>query len=349
MISQISERDLMLSYPYEKMDPFLKLIKEAAEDPNTLSIKITIYRLAHRAKLVDYLCRAAENGIEVTTLIELRARFDELNNIDWSERLEDAGCHVLYGPERYKVHSKICLITRRNDSQIQYITQIGTGNYNEKTCKLYTDISFMTSDVQIGKDAVEFFKNVCIGNLGGKYSKLLVSPLGLKSKILQLIDSEIAKKSEGALTFKMNSLTDVDVIEKLVEASQAGVKINLIIRGICCLLPGIPGITDNITIRSIVGKFLEHSRIYAFGKGAKEQIFIGSADMMTRNTENRVEVITPIKSKEIKNRLRSILNIMLLDNVKARLLQPSGKYIKIPIESSSDEKLVNAQEMQCEE
>ncbi|MCI5601096.1 MAG: polyphosphate kinase 1 [Hallerella sp.] len=349
MISQISERDLMLSYPYEKMDPFLKLIKEAAEDPNTLSIKITIYRLAHRAKLVDYLCRAAENGIEVTTLIELRARFDELNNIDWSERLEDAGCHVLYGPEGYKVHSKICLITRRNDSQIQYITQIGTGNYNEKTCKLYTDISFMTSDVQIGKDAVEFFKNVCIGNLGGKYSKLLVSPLGLKSKILQLIDSEIAKKSEGALTFKMNSLTDVDVIEKLVEASQAGVKINLIIRGICCLLPGIPGITDNITIRSIVGKFLEHSRIYAFGKGAKEQIFIGSADMMTRNTENRVEVITPIKSKEIKNRLRSILNIMLLDNVKARLLQPSGKYIKIPIESSSDEKLVNAQEMQCEE
>ena len=349
MISQISERDLMLSYPYEKMDPFLKLIKEAAEDPNTLSIKITIYRLAHRAKLVDYLCRAAENGIEVTTLIELRARFDELNNIDWSERLEDAGCHVLYGPEGYKVHSKICLITRRNDSQIQYITQIGTGNYNEKTCKLYTDISFMTSDVQIGKDAVEFFKNVCIGNLGGKYSKLLVSPLGLKSKILQLIDSEIAKKSEGALTFKMNSLTDVDVIEKLVEASQAGVKINLIIRGICCLLPGIPGITDNITIRSIVGKFLEHSRIYAFGNGAKEQIFIGSADMMTRNTENRVEVITPIKSKEIKNRLRSILNIMLLDNVKARLLQPSGKYIKIPIESSSDEKLVNAQEMQCEE
>lgn len=337
MIEQISEKDILLSYPYEKMDPFLKLIKEAAEDSNTVSIKITIYRLAHKAKLVDYLCRAAENGIEVTTLIELRARFDELNNIDWSERLEDAGCRVLYGPEGYKVHSKICLITRRNEGKIQYITQIGTGNYNEKTSKLYTDLSFMTSDPKIGKDAVEFFKNVSIGNLEGQYSKLLVSPTSLKPKILQLMDGEIAKKEDGRILIKMNSLTDFDVMQKLTEASKAGVKVTLIIRGICCLLPGIPGVTENITVRSVVGQFLEHSRIYLFGKGPKAQYFIGSADMMTRNTECRVEVITPIASKEIKERLQYILDTLLADNTKARMMLPDGKYIPIPVQENSTE------------
>lgn len=326
---QVAAKDLLLFYPYEKMDPFLQLVKEAAEDPNTISIKITIYRLASRAKLVDYLCRAAENGVEVTTLIELRARFDEQNNIDWSERLEDAGCRVLYGLEGYKVHSKICLITKRVGGKIQHITQIGTGNYNEKTSKLYTDLSYITADPQIGKDAVEFFKNVSIGNQDGKYSKLLVAPTGLKSGILHLMDGEIAKGADGFILIKMNSLTDVDVINKLVEASKAGVQVELIIRGICCLLPGIEGLTENIHVRSIVGQFLEHSRIYIFGKKASRKYFIGSADMMTRNTECRVEILTPIKTPEIVKRLQHIVDVMMADNTKARMMLPTGKYIAV--------------------
>ncbi len=331
---QVSKKDLMLFYPYESMDPFLRMVKEAAEDPNTVSIKITIYRLAHKAKLVDYLCRAAENGVEVTALIELRARFDELNNIDWSERLEDAGCRILYGMEGYKVHSKVCLITRRVNGKIQHLTQIGTGNYNEKTSRLYTDLSLITSDAQIGKDGVEFFKNLSIGNLEGHYSRLLVSPRELKPRIIQMIDDEIEKSrasadGQGYIFMKMNSLTDIDVMRRLVEASQAGVRVELVVRGICCLLPGVAGYTENITVRSIVGQFLEHSRIYIFGTGAARKMFIGSADMMTRNTECRVEVLAPVKNRDVINRVQHIVDVMLADNLKARLLQSNGKYAKV--------------------
>ena len=284
VIPQVKKKDILLSYPYESMDPFLRMIKEAAYDPTVLTIRITIYRLAKKARLVEYLCAAAENGKEVTVLIELRARFDEQNNIDWSERLEEAGCRVIYGFEGYKVHSKICLITYRNRNDIQYITQVGTGNYNEKTAAMYTDLSLMTADPRIGQDAAEFFKNMSIGNLQGSYQYLIVSPVSLKSRILQMMDEEITKGSEGRIIMKMNSVTDVDFIKKVSEASCAGVKVDLIVRGICCILPGVPGFTDNVRVMSVVGRYLEHPRIFSFGTGKEQKIYIGSADMMTRNT-----------------------------------------------------------------
>ena len=290
VMNQIKRKDLILSYPYESMDPFLQLIKEASVDPNVMTIKITIYRLAKKTRLVEYLCAAAENGKEVTALIELRARFDEQNNIDWSERMEDAGCRVIYGFEGYKVHSKICLITYRNRNDIQYITQIGTGNYNEKTAKMYTDYSLMTANQSIGADAMEFFKNMSISNLNGAYQNLIVSPTSLKQKILLCIDEEIQKGKNGRVIMKMNSVTDMDFMKKISQASQAGVKVDLMVRGICCILPGIEGHTDNVTISSVVGRYLEHPRIFSFGAGQEQKIYIGSADMMTRNTENRVEV-----------------------------------------------------------
>ena len=293
MIKQTARADRLLSFPFESMSPFLNLLKEASEDPNVISIKITIYRLARKAKLVEYLCNAAENGKDVTVFIELRARFDEQNNIDWSERLEDAGCTVFYGFENYKIHSKICLITRRERGEIQYITQVGTGNYNEKTAEQYTDVSLLTADPGIGQDAVEFFKNMSIGELDGEYKHLLVSPYSLKRTVLRLMDEEIAKGPFGRMKFKINSLTDIDIIEKLREASRAGVHIDMVVRGICCILPGIPGETDNIHIVSIVGRFLEHSRIYIFGEGSSEKMYISSADFMTRNTQRRVETACP--------------------------------------------------------
>ncbi|WP_346906600.1 polyphosphate kinase 1 [Faecalicatena orotica] len=341
VMAQVKRRDILLSYPYESMEPFLQMIKEAAADPSVMTIKITIYRLAKKTRLVEYLCAAAENGKEVTVLIELRARFDEQNNIDWSERMEEAGCRVIYGFEGYKVHSKICLITYRNKNEIKYITQIGTGNYNEKTAKMYTDFSLMTSNQSIGEDAAVFFKNMSIGNLDGAYQHLIVSPTSLKPKVLMLMDEEIKKGSDGRIIMKMNSVTDMDFITKVAEASKAGVRIDLIVRGICCILPGIPGETDNLTVTSIVGRYLEHPRVFLFGQGAEQKVYIGSADMMTRNTEKRVEVACPIYDESIKKRLARSLNVMLADNVKARVMQDDGTYQK----KSVGEKTVNAQEI----
>ena len=340
MMRQIRKQDILLFYPYESMEPFLQLIKEAAFDPSVMTIKITIYRLAKKARLVEYLCAAAENGKEVTVLIELRARFDEQNNIDWSERLEEAGCRVLYGFEGYKVHSKICLITYRHRNEIQYITQIGTGNYNEKTAAMYTDLSLMTANREIGEDAALFFQNMSIGNLDGIYRHLIVSPTSLKPKVLQLMDEEIKKGLRGRVIMKMNSLTDVDFIAKVAEASRAGVKVDLIVRGICCILPGVPGYTDNLTVSSIVGRYLEHPRIFCFGTGADQKIYIGSADMMTRNTEKRVEVACPVLDDAVRRQISYYMDVMLADNVKARVLQSDGTYKKKPI----TEHRVNSQE-----
>ena len=345
IMQQIAKKDILLSYPYESMEPFLRLLKEASEDPNVMLIKITIYRLAKQARLVEYLCQAAENGKEVTVLIELRARFDEQNNIEWSKRLEEAGCRVIYGSEGYKVHSKICLVAYRNRNEIRYITQVGTGNYNEKTAKMYTDVCLMTADQSIGEEAVEFFKNMAIGNLEGEYHRLLVSPVSLKKTVLSMIDEEIQKGREGRIVMKMNSVTDLDFIRKIAEASKAGAQIDLIVRGICCILPGIPGETENLTVTSIVGRYLEHARIFSFGKGVQQKIYIGSADMMTRNTEKRVEVACPIYSEEIKQKLTHMLDVMLSDNVKARTLISDGTFVK---KAASSQKVI-AQEIFMEE
>ena len=324
------QRDILLSYPYESMEPFLQMIREAANDPAVLAIRITIYRLASKAKLVEYLCAAAENGKDVTALIELRARFDEQNNIDWSERMEEAGCKIIYGFEDYKVHSKICLVTRRERGAVRHITQVGTGNYNEKTAKQYTDVSLITADERIGQDAGAFFNNMALGNLSGHYSRLFVAPTSLKNNILALMDEQIAKGKDGYILLKFNSLTDIDVIAKLQEASCAGVTVEMIVRGICCLLPGVPGHTENITVTSIVGRFLEHSRIYVFGRGDEEKMYISSADLMTRNTERRVEIACPIDDPAVRTRLHDILYAMQHDTVKARVLQPDGTYCKKP-------------------
>ena len=324
------QRDILLSYPYESMEPFLQMIREAANDPAVLAIRITIYRLASKAKLVEYLCAAAENGKDVTALIELRARFDEQNNIDWSERMEEAGCKIIYGFEDYKVHSKICLITRRERGAVRHITQVGTGNYNEKTAKQYTDVSLITADERIGQDAGAFFNNMALGNLSGHYSRLFVAPTSLKNNILALMDEQIAKGKDGYILLKFNSLTDIDVIAKLQEASCAGVTVEMIVRGICCLLPGVPNYTENITVTSIVGRFLEHSRIYVFGRGDEEKMYISSADLMTRNTERRVEIACPIDDPAVRTRLHDILYAMQHDTVKARVLQPDGTYCKKP-------------------
>ncbi len=339
VMRQVKRKDILLYYPYESMNPFLKMIKEASVDPNVMTIKITIYRLAKKARLVEYLCAAAENGKDVTVLIELRARFDEQNNIDWSERMEEAGCRVIYGFESYKVHSKICLITYRSRNEIQYITQIGSGNYNEKTAAMYTDLSLITSNPAIGKDAAEFFKNMSIGNLDGSYEHLIVAPTSLKQKILYMINEEIKKGKSGRIIMKMNSLTDVDFISKICEASRAGVRVDLIVRGICCLLPGIPEYTENVRVISIVGRYLEHARIFSFGLGAQQKVYIGSADMMTRNTEKRVEVATPILDDKIRRQINHYLKIMLNDNVKARVLLSDGSYVK----RNAKEPLVDSQ------
>lgn len=340
MMRAIRKKDLLLFYPYESMEPFLQLIKEASCDPAVMTIKITIYRLAKKARLVEYLCAAAENGKEVTVLIELRARFDEQNNIDWSERLEEAGCRVIYGFEGYKVHSKICLITYQSHGEIRYITQIGTGNYNEKTAAMYSDLSLMTGSQEIGEDAALFFQNMSIGNLDGEYRHLLVAPATLKTKVLQMIDEEIRKGEKGRIIMKMNSVTDVDFIEKIAEASRAGVKVDLNVRGICCILPGVQGYTENVTVSSIVGRYLEHPRIFIFGEGAEQRVYIGSADMMTRNTEKRVEVACPVLSEKIRRQIVHSMEVMLADNVKARVLKKDGTYRKWPI----TERAVNSQE-----
>ena len=349
MLKQVKKQDILLFYPYESMDPFLKLIKDASADPNVMTIKITIYRLAKKARLVEYLCAAAENGKEVTVLIELRARFDEQNNIDWSERLEEAGCRVIYGFDGYKVHSKICLITYRNRNDIQYITQVGTGNYNEKTAAMYTDLSLMTADPRIGQDAAEFFKNMSIGNLQGSYQYLIVSPVSLKSSILQMMDEEIRKGKDGRIVMKMNSVTDVDFIRKVSEASRAGVRVDLIVRGICCILPGVPEYTENVRVMSVVGRYLEHPRIFSFGTGKEQKIYIGSADMMTRNTEKRVEVACLVLDEQIRRQINHDLKVMLSDNVKARVMQKDGTYTKRKLKDESSGKMIDSQAVFMEE
>lgn len=345
MIRQIRKKDILLSYPYESMEPFLKLLKEASTDPSVVTIKITIYRLSKKARLVEYLCAAAENGKEVTVLIELRARFDEQNNIDWSERLEDAGCRVIYGFENYKVHSKICLITCKARNGYQYITQIGTGNYNEKTAAMYTDVCLMTADREIGQDGATFFQNMCMGNLGGSYRHLLVSPYSLKKKVLELIEEETRKGENGRIIMKMNSVTDVDFIEQISRASRAGVEVDLLVRGICCIRPGVEGYTDHVRVTSIVGRFLEHPRIFSFGRGSAQKLYIGSADMMTRNTEKRVEVACPVYDEDLRARLNHMLQVMLEDNVKARVLDAAGTYLK----KGQGEPFVDAQEVFMQE
>lgn len=326
IIPQIAKHDALLFYPYDSMAPFLKLIKEAACDPNTISISITIYRLGSKSKLVDYLIMAAENGITVTCLVELRARFDEKNNIDFASRLEDSGCRVIYGFDNYKVHSKICLIKRKTKNNISYITQVGTGNYNEKTANIYTDYSYITANHEIGNDASIFFKNMLLGNLDDEYKHLLVSPKGLKAKVIDMIDEEAKKGTDGYIFFKVNSITDLDVINHLSLASQEGCRVKMIVRGICCLLPNVLGNTDNIEIHSIVGRFLEHSRIYQFGKGYDSNLYVASADMMTRNTTRRVEIAVPILSKSVKKDIIDQIEIMLSDNVNGRIMDSEGNY-----------------------
>ena len=323
-------RDVLLSYPYESMQPFLRLVRRAANDPSVTSIQITIYRLAKEAKLIDSLCLAAENGKEVLVLIELRARFDEQNNIDWSERLETAGCRVIYGFEGFKVHSKVCLITRLEHGNPRYITQIATGNYNEKTAAQYTDLSLITADQNIGRDAAEFFRNMAIGNLEEDYKTLMVAPKCMKSRIMELIDEEIKKGKDGQIIFKVNSITDLEVINKLSEASCAGVRIMLLVRGICCLLPGVPEYTENIRVFSIVGRYLEHSRIYSFGVGSEQKLYISSADLMTRNMQRRVEVAVPIYAPHIRERINHILDVYFRDTAKARELKSDGNYERFP-------------------
>lgn len=337
--------DVILSYPYESMDPFVNLIKRSATDPDVLSIKITIYRLAKNAKLIEHLCAAAENGKEVLALFELRARFDEQNNIDWSERLEQAGCKIVYGLDDYKVHSKVCLITKNIDGETHYTTQIGTGNYNEKTAKQYTDFSFITQNHEIGEDAAAFFSNISISNLDGEYKHLLVAPNSMKSRIIEYINQEIQKGADGKIFMKVNSVTDKKIILKLQEASAAGVEVKMLVRGICCLLPGIPGLTENITVYSIVGRYLEHSRIYSFGKGNEQKLFIASADIMTRNMDKRVEVGCPIYSPRIKDIINHYIDVCLSDTVKARILKSDGTY-KMKADTLSQ---VNAQEVLMEE
>ena len=329
LMAQIEQKDVLLSYPFESIKPFIELLHEAAEDESVVSIKMTLYRLANRSKVVEALVEAAENGKEVVVLVELRARFDEESNIEWSRVLEDAGCRVIYGLGKYKVHSKLCLITRKTEEGLSYITQIGTGNYNEKTSKLYTDLSLMTANQEIGTEAAGVFQALLMGETVKSTEQLLVAPNCLQNKVLAMMDEEIAHAKEGKQAYigiKMNSLTDKKIIEKLIEASQAGVKVDIILRGICCLVPGIEGKTDNITVVSVVGRYLEHSRIYRFGVGEQEKIYIASADFMTRNTIRRVEVAAPIYDEDIKNRLRHIFDTIMQDDEKGRVLNAEGVY-----------------------
>ena len=330
ILRQVRRKDVLLSYPYERMDGFLELIRQAAKDPAVVSIKITLYRIARQSKLAESLIEAAERGKEVTVLMELRARFDERNNIEWAQRLQEAGCRVIYGMDGFKVHSKICLITRKDHGRVSYVTQVGTGNYNEKTAKVYTDLSLITANEAIGRDAAAFFNNMALGDLYGYYQHLWIAPVSFKERLLMYIDREMQKARSGEggrIIAKCNSLTDKDLIEKLREASCAGVKIQLIVRGICCLIPGVPGQTENIQVISIVGRFLEHSRIYCFGQGEQTQLMIASGDMMTRNTERRVEIACPVWDEALKARILEMLDTYLMDNVKARDLMPDGQYV----------------------
>ena len=322
------------------MDVLLHLLEQAASDSRVTSIKITIYRLADRSKIIEHLLRAAENGKEVVAVMELCARFDEENNLYNADMLRDAGCTVFYGIDDYKVHSKIISITLEDDEGISYITHIGTGNYNESTARQYTDLNIITANQEIGEDGAAFFRNLAVLNVEGEYKRLLVAPHSLKRGLMEEIDREIARGRNGLIRAKFNSLTDRDCIEKLIQASQAGCTVSLVVRGICCLVPGVPGLTENITVISIVGRFLEHSRIYSFGQEGEERVYIASADLMTRNLEKRVEIAAPVLDPDVKKRVLSILALVESDNVKARRLDSHGAYHKIQNLSSP----INSQE-----
>lgn len=344
VLPQIKKKDRLLSYPFDSIKPFIRMLREAADDDEVVSIKMTLYRVAKHSEVVEALCEAAENGKDVLVLVELKARFDEENNIEWSRRLEKAGCTVIYGLEGYKVHSKLCLITKRIGTKTEYYTQIGTGNYNEKTSRLYTDLSVMTCDKAIAQDAINVFNALCADDTVKTTDKLLVAPNCLQNKVLDMIDEQITLAQSGKEAYigvKINSLTDKKIIDRFIEASKAGVKIDLVVRGICCLIPNVKGETDNIRIISIVGRFLEHSRIYMFGKGQDRKIYIASADFMTRNTLRRVEVAAPILDKDIKAQLSEMFDIMLSDNVQARELDSNGEYTLVPTEG----KAVSSQEV----
>ena len=331
MAEQIRRHDRMLSFPYESVRPLLRLLQEAGQDPDVVSIKMTLYRVAHNSKVVEALVDAAENGKEVVALVELRARFDEENNIGWSRVLEQAGCRVIYGLDGLKVHSKLLLITRRRGEQVEYITQVGTGNYNEDTVRLYTDYALMTADPQIGADAAQVFNALSMGEVLEESKKLMVAPACLRTKILAYIDGEMARAGAGEpayLGFKLNGLTDRQLIDKLIEASQAGVKIDLIVRGVCCLTGGVPGLTDNIRVVSIVGRYLEHARIYIFGEGERRKVYLSSADFMTRNTTRRVEVAAPVDDPALRAHLEQMFADELRDTAKGRLQQPDGSYVR---------------------
>ena len=331
IMDQIVQKDVLLHYPYQSIRPFLTMLSQAAHDPEVVSIRMTLYRLARDSKVVEALVEAADNGKQVDVLVELKARFDEENNIEWSRRLERAGCHVIYGIERLKVHSKLCLITRKTADGVQYITQIGTGNYNEKTARLYTDLTYITARQEIGEEARQVFEALMLGETVDHMQTLLVAPHCLQDKLIDMIDGEIARArsgGKGLIRLKMNSLTDKTLIDKLIEASRAGVEVRMIVRGICCLRGGVPGETDNIRILSVVGRFLEHSRIYIFGDGEEARYYISSADWMTRNTLRRVEVATPILDGDAKARLERIFDVIWRDNVQARDQQPDGSYVR---------------------
>jgi polyphosphate kinase 1 len=329
ILSQIEKKDVLLSYPFESMKPFIKMLNDAAEDPDVVSIKMTLYRVADRSKIIDALIEAAENGKEVVVLVELRARFDEANNIEMSHRLEEAGCQILYGLGDYKVHSKLCLITRKKGDSYAYITQIGTGNYNEKTSRLYTDLSLITANQEIGADAAKVFLALQQGETVEDVSKLLVAPKCLQNKVLEMMEEQITNKKAGKEAYigvKINSLTDKVLIDKMIEASKAGVRVDLIVRGICCLKPQIPGVTENIRVISVVGRYLEHSRIYRFGVRDEEKIYIASADFMTRNTIRRVEVAAPIYDPAIRERIRYIFDTIMQDDEKGKEQNAQGIY-----------------------
>ena len=339
VISQVEEADRFISYPYESMQPFIRMLQEAGEDEKVVSIKMTLYRVAKNSQIVESLISAAENGKEVVVLVELRARFDEENNIEWSRRLEDAGCRIIYGLDYTKVHSKLCLITYREEGQIKYVTQIGTGNYNEKTSKLYTDLSIITANKQIGMEAAYVFTRLCMGEFVDETNYLLVAPKCMKSKILNYMDKEIEIARNGGKAYvgaKINSLTDKEIIDKLIECSRAGVRVEMIVRGICCLIPGVKGHTKNISVISIVGRYLEHSRVYIFGTPDRDNIYISSADFMTRNMERRVEIAAPIYDDSIKTRIRNMFHIMECDTVKARQLCSDGNYVHRTIADIKD-------------
>ena len=354
VFAQVKAKDMLLSFPFESMNlSFIRLLQECANDPKVTSIKITLYRLAKNSKVIDALCTAAEQGKEVLVMIELRARFDEANNIEWSKVLQAAGVKVIYGPKDYKAHSKLLLITRKaQGGNFDYVTQIGTGNYNEKTSALYTDLMLLTADRDIAADAEAVFNGLLNGTLVESTNKLLVSPLALRPQVLAMMDEQIniAKNGgKGYIAAKVNSLCDKVIMEKMVEASQAGVKVELVVRGICCLIPGVEGYTDNISVRNIVGRFLEHSRIFIFGQDGKEQkIYIGSADYMSRNTIRRVEVAAPIEDEKLKKRIRDMFHILMNDNVKARVMLSNGSYVRPKCRRESDVPL-NSQEYFYEE